>query len=153
MNQVMTVACHPLDCRTYASDQLWNDASYALGQTVVGWRYVPMDDTIRAELARELGTDLPTSPGEYAERTLSKDLRGGGGACAMVVGRDIYARKHHSRVEAGNIVRELGPMERVGSIDLYSDGLQVSIYSHTYPRVFARSDHSGAQDYALSLLS
>lgn len=143
---VMTVACHPLDCRMYASDRLWVDASYALSRSTEGWRYVP--DSERAELARAIGTELPTHPGEYVERTLVKDLRHGGKA--MIVGRDIYVAKRDRDFLTG-------AMERVGSIDYVcgpdAHGLQVLIYSHHYPKVLDRHDHAAAQDYALSLLS
>jgi hypothetical protein len=54
----------------FVSDQLWNDANYALSEGTYprGWREVTLGDTAtRAELARMFGAGMPTHPGEYVE--------------------------------------------------------------------------------------
>lgn len=94
------------------------------------------------------------------DRRITKDLRHGNSV--VVDGRDIYASKGtYVPDDTGALVREQGPMERVGGIDhvTYTEGvvtintLRVVIYSHRYPREFPLSGMSAAQDYALSLFS
>jgi hypothetical protein len=79
----------------------------------------------------------------------SKPLQGGG--TATVRGTDIFVSKHHSRIENGVVVRELGPSESVGNIARTGDGWRVMIYAHVYPERFHHIDV--AQAYALSLLT
>lgn len=153
---VITIIRHPHDCRLYSSDMLWTDANYAFtnayeaGELHKNWRYHGEDEV--AHLTLEIGTDLPTHPGEYVERTRTKALRGGG--TAMVSGTRIYVRKRHPVYADYGVTMVMGAMECIGSIDYACgpdfNGLRVMTYSRDHGRTFDRADVIGAQRYALS---
>jgi hypothetical protein len=77
---------------------------------------------------------------------ITKQLRGG--ASVTIADNTIYVRKHHSRIEAGFIVRELGPSEAIGNIARTHGGWRVMAYCHGYPELFETA--AAAVPYALS---